>query len=183
MREIDESSVPYHLLEPSLPPSRAALPEHQVGQVPVVFWLDDDHLVPEGTGDSCSVGAADLIRALLAALAEGPSDEARAAGESSAIPPDSGLELVGVERGTVRVDIEPETSLSAERLPVAVGQVVLTVTSAPTVESVVLVSDGEPIQVPLPDGVLTDGPVTAADYAELLPERSRGAEGFGCPRS
>lgn len=40
------------------------------------------------------------------------------------------------------------------------GQVVLTVRSAPTVRSVILMTDGQPVQVPLPQGALTGGPVT-----------------------
>jgi spore germination protein GerM len=122
-----------------------------------------------------------LVERLLAALAAGPSEQGRSAGRSSAIPPDSGLELVGIVDGTAQVDIEPEASLSAERLPVAMGQIVLSVTSVPTIRSVVLVADGEPLQVPLPGGVLTDGAVTADDYADLLPDRFQSPQSFGCP--
>jgi spore germination protein GerM len=181
VREVDDDTVPYHLLEPSLTPARPPLPEEQPGRVPVVFWLDGERLVPEGTGDSCSAAPGELVQRLLSALAAGPSDEARATGESSAIPPDSGLELVGTDGDTAEVDIEPETSISAERLPLAVGQIVLTVTSAPTVDAVVLLSDGESVQVPLPGGALTDGPVTAEDYTPLLPDRYQRSTGLGCP--
>jgi spore germination protein GerM len=146
-----------------------------------VFWLTSDRLVPEATGDSCADRPELVVQQLLGALVAGPSEQARAARRSSAIPPDSGLDLVSIVDGTVQVAIEPETSLSAERLPVAVGQIVLTVTSAPTVRSVVLVADGEPVQVPLPGGVLTDGPVTGDDYSDLLPDRFRTPRSFGCP--
>ena len=56
----------------------------------------------------------------------------------------------------------------------------LTLTSAPTISSVVLVSDGARVQVPLLDGVLTEEPVTAADYAGLLPDRFGGPGAIGC---
>ena len=81
------------------------------------------------------------------------------------------------------MDIDDGTSISAERLPAAIGQVVLTLSSAPGIESVVLVSDGQPVQVPLPGGALTDQPVTGDDYAELLPDRFRGSGRPGCPPS
>ena len=180
---VDDDTVPYQLLESGTPSARSSVPGRDPGPVPVVFWMTGDRLVPEATGDSCAERPEVLVERLLGALAAGPSDDARAAGKSSAIPSDAGLDLVGMSDGSVEVEIEPETSLSAERLPVAVGQVVLTITSAPTVRSVVLVSDGSPVQVPLPGGVLTNGPVTADDYADLLPDRFATPASFGCPRS
>ena len=147
----------------------------------MVFWVDGDRIVPEATGDSCDVPPDVLVEALLGALAAGPSDDARADGRSSAIPPDAGLDLIRIEGSSADVDIEPMTSLSAERLPVAVGQVVLTATSTGAIQSVRLVSHGESVQVPLPGGALTVGPVTAEDYAALLPNRFAGPASFGCP--
>jgi len=75
------------------------------------------------------------------------------------------------------------SSLSAERLPVAVGQVVLSVASAPTVRGVALQTYGRPVQVPLPGGSLTDGPVTATDYVDLLSPRWRQPGAFGCSKA
>jgi hypothetical protein len=182
VRTIDDASVPYRLLE-SDPPSPGPLqPEGDPGPVPVVFWVTGDHrVVPEATGASCDAPVEVLVDRLLNTLASGPSEGARADGRSSAVPADVGLEAVGIVAGTVEVDIELDTSISAEQLPVAVGQLVLTVLSAPTVQSVVVVSGGEPIQVPLPGGALTDGPVTAEDYKDLLPDRLQASGGYGCP--
>ena len=122
----------------------------------------------------------ELAERLLNALEEGPSDDVRGTGGSSALPSDPQLGLVAVSGATAEVDLEPETSLSAERLPVAIGQVVLTLTSAPGVDAVVFVTDGGEVQVPLPGGVLTDEPVGAADYADLLPARLRSPGAVGC---
>jgi hypothetical protein len=180
VQRVDDDDVPYRLLDPATPTAGSTTHEPEPGRVPVVFWLVDDLLQPEATGESCAERPEVLVERLLETVSLGPSDDARAAGKSSAIPPESGLDLVGLDNGTAEVDIERETSLSAERLPVAVGQVVLTITSAPTVQSVSLVSDGEPVQVPLPGGVLTTGPVTAADYADLLADWYD-AESIGCP--
>jgi spore germination protein GerM len=121
------------------------------------------------------------VERLLGYLTAGPTDGARAAGRSTALPPESRLSLVGLTAGTAEVEVDPETGISADRLPVAIGQVVLTVTSAPGVSAVALVSDGAPVQVPLPGGALTGEPVTAQDYASLLPDRYRGQE-LGCPQ-
>jgi spore germination protein GerM len=178
---IDEDAVPYRLLESGPPSESASATQSEPAKAPVVFWVARDRLVPEATEDVCAERPEALVERLLSTLAAGPPEDERAAGRSSALPPDSGLELVGFKSGTVEVDIEQETSLSAERLPFAVGQVVLTVTSAPTVRSVILTTDGEPVQVPLPQGALTDGPVTARDYAALLPDRFTAPGAFGCP--
>lgn len=180
VRRIDDDAVPYRLLE-SGGPSAGTVPTGDPGAVPVVFWLVGDRLVPSATGDSCTEAPGQLVPRLLEALVNGPPAEARAEGRSSAIPADSGLGVLGSVDGTVHVEIEPETSLSAERLPVAVGQVVLTITSAPSVRSVVLVSNGAPLQVPLPGGALTEGPVTGDDYADLLPDRFKTPGSLGCP--
>ncbi|GAA1520552.1 hypothetical protein GCM10009788_25530 [Nocardioides humi] len=175
--------MPYRLLEPGTPAAGSSSPAAEPGHVPLVFWLDAERLRPEAARASCADPPEEVVERLLSELSTGPSEEARAAGASSAIPPDSALDLVGVAGGLVTVDIETDTSLSAERLPVAIGQVVLTVASAPTVRSVALVSGGEPIQVPLPGGALTDGPVIARDYEDLLPVRYRESwigRGLGC---
>jgi hypothetical protein len=181
VRTVDDASVPYRLLESDPPSTGPMQSEGDPGPVPVVFWVTGDRVVPEATGASCDAPVEVLVDRLLNTLASGPSEGARADGKSSAVPADVVLDAVGIVDGTVEVDIELETSISAERLPVAVGQLVLTVLSAPTVQSVVLVSGGKPIQVPLPGGALTDDPVTAEDYEDLLPDRLLASGGYGCP--
>ncbi len=54
-----------------------------------------------------------------------------------------------------------------EQSPLAVAQIVLTATSVPAVERVVLTRQGEPLEAQLPDGGLTTAPLAAQDYAEL----------------
>ena len=58
--------------------------------------------------------------------------------------------------------------IAADQLPLALGQVVLTLTSVPGIERVQLVSGGEPVEMALPGGRLGAEPVTADDYAELV---------------
>lgn len=181
VRTVDDASVPYRLLASGAPSTAPPQPDEEPGQVPVVFWVSGHRVTPQAAGETCDEPPEALLESLLDELAAGPSEDQRAVGRSSAIPPDAGLDLVGIADQTAEVDIEPMTSLSAERLPVAVAQVVLTLTSTRVVRSVDLVSHGEPIQVPLPGGVLTEGPMTAEDYTELLPDRLADSASFGCP--
>jgi spore germination protein GerM len=172
-RSVEDDDVPYRLLD------RGALSpgtphDDQLSSVPLVFWLvDDEVLVPAAASVSCDGQPDRIVADLLDELASGPAGDARAAGRATAIPPESGLELVEIRDATAEVEVDPESEVSADRLPVAIGQIVLTVTSAPGVDAVALVSAGESVQVPLPGGALTPGPVTPLDYASLVADRLR----------
>jgi spore germination protein GerM len=181
VQRVDDDAVPYRLLDPDTPTAASSDPNDRPGPTPLVFWLDGEHLAPETTDEPCTGSTRDLAERLLGALAAGPSDEVRAAGRSSAIPPDSGLELVTIDDEVAEVEIEPEASLSAERLPIAVGEIVLTLTSVPGIRGVTILSGGEPVQTPLPGGALTDGPVTDEDYADFLPEHHAATGPQACP--
>lgn len=183
VRTVDEGDVPYRLLEPESPTVSAEPDAGVPVRAPAVFWVDGERLLPTATGDACTEEPDMLAERLVDTLVAGPSEDARSRGRSSAVAAEFGLEVAGIDGETVTIDIEPHASLSAEQLPVAIGQIVLTVTTIPSVRSVVLTSDGDPLQVPLPDGALTEDPVTAQDYGELLPDRLRGPAAVGCPRS
>ena len=123
----------------------------------------------------------------LALLAAAPDDAARRVAGRRPFSSFSELELVDVFDDVAHVEFDPATSLTADRLPLAMGQLVLTVTSAPGIEAVQVRAVGDTIEVPLPGGALTDRPVTADDYAIFLPERfpGTGRQGLstdiGCP--
>ena len=187
----DDASVPYNLLAP---PSQGregstagqALPRG----VPVVFWLRrDDKLTPAPVDTTCDDPADQVVEDLLAALTASPTPEERRAGWASAVPPSARLALVSLEDGLAVVDFDPVALGDAERLPLAVGQLVLSVSSAPGVDALRLVTSRETIDVPLPDGALADRPVTADDYVRLLPRRLVAGTGparaltseVGCP--
>ncbi len=187
VRTVDAAAVPYSLLDPE-----ALSRPGQIGPVPVgtpvVFWLvHDDRLAPTAVPVSCTDPVDDVVSQQLALLAAAPDEVARAAGRSSTIPSSSQLELVDVADGVVRIDFDPASALTADRLPLAMGQLVLTVTSAPGIEAVQVTAAGDTVEVPLPGGALTDRPVTAGDYSILLPERflSSGRRSLstdiGCP--
>jgi spore germination protein GerM len=187
VRAVDATAVPYNLLDPEAQSRPGQIGPVPVG-TPVVFWLvHDDRLAPTAVPVSCSDPVDDVLSQQLALLAAAPDEVARAAGRSSTIPSSSQLELVDVADGVATVEFDPATSLTADRLPLAMGQLVLTVTSAPGIEAVQVSAAGDTVEVPLPDGALTERPVSANDYAILLPERFLGSgrrglsTDIGCP--
>lgn len=172
---VEDASVPYGLLAPSEPDPE---PPEQVSTVPrdapVVFWLRrDERLVPAAAAISCREAPARAVSDLLDTLTDSPSSAERESGLASAIPPAVSLTLVQVRDGVAEIELDPLAIGDAERLPLAVGQVVLSVTSAPGVDAVSLVTSGQPVDVPLPGGALVSGTATADDYADLVPLRLR----------
>jgi hypothetical protein len=189
---VDDASVPYHLLAPETTSPGQSRADEPVDSSPLVFWLrDGDILVPEAIDASCSEQPEALAEQVLDELATGPSDEARADGRATALPPESGLNLVGIQDGTAQVELNPQPEISADRLPVAIGQIVLSLASTTAVGSVAFTSNEEPVPVPLPGGALTSAPVTPADYDSLRAGRHRDSTtpgsastpGLGCPLS
>ena len=180
-----DTPVPYELLENAPGAEDATTTGSPLRSVPVVLWLrGDDVLVPAPVVASCQDPAADVVETTLRTLAAAPTTEERDAGLASALPPSSRLRLVSISDGLARVDVDLIDLGDPERLPFAVGQLVLSVTSAPDVDALELVASGRPVEAPLPGGALAEGPVTADDYAELL----RGGEDspevppdLGCP--
>jgi spore germination protein GerM len=188
-RPVDPASVPYRLLddEPWSQPGQTEGPLPT--DAPVVFWLTaDDMLAPASSDASCTDPTEQVVANLLSVLTASPEDGARAAGRSSAVPQSSRLVLLGVADGVAVVGLEASTSLAADRLPLAVGQLVLTVTSAPGIDAVRVSTAGDLVEVPLPGGALTSRPVTRDDYAALVPRRylargrpDRVSDEIGCP--
>lgn len=162
-RPID--SVPYDLTAPAASSSSSSSPALSRG--PHVFLLRDEVLRP-----ASPVSPASDVRSsaalTLEALVEGPSDQDRRAGLSTALGPEVRLSLTDIVDGRATVEIRVgEQALGASRLPLAIGQIVLTLTSVTGVDEVVLTADGSRIAAPLPGGALTDRPLRARDYVAL----------------
>lgn len=170
-RTIATDDVPYRLLDPAPTSSPSPSSTHDIKTTPQVYFVNQDNEL-EPHVQPLKVAAVDeVVEALLAALAAGPAPADRKRGLATALGPGAALKLIEVRRGTARVAITPGgRPPDAERLPLAVGQVVLTVTSAEGVDRVVFVHDGDPVAVPLPGGEQTSEPVTAQNYASLLSE-------------
>lgn len=182
VKDIDESQVPYNLLtDPAgSPPST---PSHPMRSHPALHWVDGDKLVVIPSSVSCRPADRQLLDELLAELVQGPGEEARDDGLSTAITPDTVLTVRDVDSGTVVLDLIAPSQISADRLPLAIGQIVLTVASAGDVDSVVLTNEGDPVEVPLPGGALTSDSLSAEDYAALVRTRGETRNGSVLPRS
>ena len=160
------TAVPYDLMSPAT--SATSAPTVDTATTPQVYLVRDDVLVPVQASRALDIDVTTTVATTLARLAEGPSREERDRGLSTALGPDVGIALDRLDGTTAVIDVRAgDQAPTASRLPLAVGQLVLTVLSVPGVESVLLTSEGEPIQAPLPGGALTDRPLVAGDYAPL----------------
>jgi hypothetical protein len=183
-RRVDDEDVPYRLLAPAGESSEPTSPAG--GRPPsgaLAFWVDaDDQLVPSEASTSCDEPTEVQVGHLLDVLSSGPTDEVRAEGWSSAWVPPADLSLEAIEGATAVIAVDATTRTSADRLPLAIGQVALSVTTATDV-SAVLFTDGEgdPLAVPLPGGAFTDAPVRPTDYVRLAGGGGGGGRWAGCP--
>ena len=171
---IPASDVPYGLASPA-PTSPAQTAPDPVVEPSRVYLVDAaDVLVPRPR-EVAGATPGERLGALLDALAAGPTAEERDRQLSTALPPEVRLSVVELTGGTATVDItgapEAPAGQASRR---AVAQVVLSATSVPGIEAVVLTWDGERVEAPLPSGELTAEPLTRADYA---------AEGLPAPPS
>ena len=134
----------------------------------VAFVVGDDSL--KLTRRPVAPGPAQQqVTQLLAALAAGPDDAEHAQGLSTALPSDATLRLTGLDHGEAAVEINGGAKdADPRRLPLSVAQVVLTVTSHPEVHAVRILSNGQPVEAPLPNGDIVHRALTARDYASLV---------------
>ncbi len=159
-------SVPYDLLSPSR--TAVPAPTTSAARGPYVVMLQDERLVAAGRVEGGGLPA-DAVARALAQLVAGPTEQDRAAGRATALGSDFRASLTTLVGARATVDIRAgQLPTGPGRLPLAVGQLVLTVTSVPEITEVVLTSEGTTIDAPLPGGVLTDRPLTAEDYRDLL---------------
>lgn len=159
--------VPGDLLAPA--PSTTANPTAPAVEGPFIYLVDgDQRLVPVEAGAPTDEPG-DSAAIVLIRLSKGPDESERGAGLSTALGPEASLRLTTVAGGRAVVEVQSGTPApAAARLPLAVGQVVLSLTSISGIDSVTLTSDGVPIDAPLPTGVLTSHALTAADYESLV---------------
>ena len=162
----DITNVPYALLEPET--DGATSPTGPVSSRPNVYFVHGQDVVPVNGPETDPTDTAEAVRSVLEWLSSGPSDAQRDAGLTTALGPDTSVRLSALEGTLARIDLAAGDQVPAPaRVPLAVAQVVLTVTSVPGVDSVLLSRDGTPVELPLPGGALTDQPVTARDYLSL----------------
>ncbi|MFP5347688.1 MAG: GerMN domain-containing protein [Actinomycetes bacterium] len=166
---IPSTEVPYGLLAPA-PSDQATSPaEGQQMTSPRLFLVDqEDRLVPVPTMVDAG-STASVVSQVLDQLDDGPTERDRNEGLSSALGPGASLSLLQVRRTTALVELSvPTREPVPGRLPLAVGQVVLSLTSVEGIDAVQFRQDGHAVEVALPGGARTSAAVTAADYAALV---------------
>ena len=179
-RRIDARAVPYGLLDAAHAEATAG-PTTDAGELgPQVYLLDGDQRLVAVPVTARGIGTLEVFSDLLDRLAQGPTEAQRAQGLATAFGPNVDIRLLGIVDGTARIDVRSaEKEPPANRLPLAIGQVVLTATSLPEILRVQVLTDGRPAEVPLPGGALTSVPLVRQDYAALV----AGAVAAGAPPS
>jgi spore germination protein GerM len=160
--------LPYGLGSTAPTTSAAPTTEPSAESPHVYFVGPQDTLVARSRGVAGET-LARRLGALMASLQSGPSEDDVLLQLGTALGPGITLHVTGVVDGTATVDITGTGDLPAGRgSRLASGQIVLTATSMPGVDSVVLTRNGDPVEALLPNGEVTDAPLTAGDYAILL---------------
>ncbi len=112
-----------------------------------------------------------IARAAMEALLAGPTAAERGWGLSSEVP--AGTRLLGltIDGGTARVDLSGDFEAGGGTLSMTMrlAQVVYTLTQFPTVERVVLLMDGEVVDVFGGEGIMLDEPQVRSHYEYVLP--------------
>lgn len=129
-----------------------------------LYFVRDDRLVLVHRRLDMSPTVAQHLEHLLA----GPNEAERAEGLATALF--GAVTVAGIRRTGTRAEVDvPSVAEGAGRSDevFAFGQIVCTLTARPEVDAVSFLRDGAPLGVPRADGSLSQGPLTAADYAEL----------------
>ncbi|MDN5767389.1 MAG: GerMN domain-containing protein [Humibacillus sp.] len=167
-RSIDPTDVPYHLLgSASAAPSTTQRGARTT--TPRVYLMTGAERLVAVEAPLPPSDVKHVLEQLLSQLAQGPNEAQRSAGLGTALGPGVTLTVNDVTDRTavVQLDLGAQDP-AADKLPLAIGQIVLTATSVRGVDRVQLVrQDGQPIEVPLPGGALTVQPLEAKDYAPL----------------
>ena len=170
-RTIASGEVPYGLLDPKQPSTADGGATATTGSGPRAYFLTTEQLlvpVPVATAGAPGSGEVAALSALLQRLSAGPDEGERARGLASALGPDVALGVEDLREGVARIAVGGVgDNLAADRLPLAIAQVVLTATSTPGVQAVQLVREGQVLEVPLPGGQRTAEPLRADDYGSL----------------
>jgi spore germination protein GerM len=139
-------------------------PSGAVGADPVgLCFVDDGALVEVGRPLAQPVSLIQLVRALAAPPSRSVRPLRTAVGDRL-------VRDVRLRAGVAQVDLRSSIDdVGGDEQLLAVSQIVCTLTSRPGVGLVSFSLDGEPVDVPRPDGSLASGAVSRDDYEEVLP--------------
>ena len=167
---IPVDSEPRAVVPPHGPAEALASPAPDASRsgpiVETLYLVMDGAIVSVDRGTTTEATAQSVVTDLLA----GPTEAEATAGYTSAVPAGTVINGVRVENGLAVVDLGPGLE-NAVRQDLAFGQIVCTLDARSDVNGVTFVHDGQPIGVPGGDGVVTKGPLTTADYEDLLKSR------------
>lgn len=167
---VPAADVPYGLLDgPSPSPTPSASPG-----IPLtagsIYLVDTQQKLVAVDVQVPQAPIVPLLQTLLNRLAIGPSDRERSRGLVTDLGPGSTILLRSVVNGVANIELQnPNQDPGPAKLPVAIGQIVLTACSVVGVDKVVFVRDGTavPVQGP-PAGNLTPDPLVASAYVDVL---------------
>jgi hypothetical protein len=167
--EVPQAEVPYGLLESATTsPSPTASPGGALSAA-TMYLADAQQQLVAVPVQIPSGPAAPMLQSLLDRLAVGPSERERARGLVTDLGPGSTIVVRNLSAGTADLELQSTNQdPSPSKLPIAVGQIVLTATSIVGIDRVVFVRDGTVLPVPGPDGSRTVDPLTSASYTSLL---------------
>lgn len=167
-QRIPASDVPYGLASPA-PLSAAPLSTAPAADHPRVYLVNARDLLVARGRDVPGGALERRLRELLDDLAVGPSRQEYEEQLSTALRPEVRLAVESIKDGVATIEIAgAEGGQSTGESRRAVAQIVLTATSLPGIDAVLVSAGGEVIEAPLPSGELTSRPLTATDYAALL---------------
>ncbi len=155
-------------LDPSVAPFQAYVPEaapEPQGDRPVALFLVRADRLQRTERRIETPAPSRVLRQLL----EGPTSQELAAGLTTAIPATVTLEGLSMSSDIAVVSLAglQQEQIRTDQLT-AFAQIVATLDDLPGIEGVRFRSGGADLEVPRGDSSLTDGPLKAADYAELL---------------
>ncbi|MEO8830576.1 GerMN domain-containing protein [Lapillicoccus sp.] len=167
---VPTGDVPYGLLDgtPTSSPTPSTTPGVPVA-TSTIYLVDSQQLLVAVPVQQTQSSLNPLLQTLLNRLALGPGDRERSRKLATDLSPGSAIVLRSMSSGTATIEIQSTSQdPSAAKLPIAIGQVVLTATSVVGVDRVLFVQNGAPARVPGPTGPQTSDALAASDYTSLL---------------
>ena len=167
--QVPPAEVPYGLLDSTASATPTATPGVLLA-AGTIYLADPQQQLVAVPVQIPDAQALPMLQTLLNRLAVGPSDRERARGLVTDLAPGATIVVRSISDGTANIELQSAgQDPSPSKLPIAVGQIVLTATSIVGIDRVVFARDGAAVAVPGPSGGgLTADPLVASDYETLL---------------
>ena len=169
---IEPSELPDSLHPSSTTTTAVSLEAHDGSGYTDVYCIRENQLVPEPIGFASTPS----LERVVSILERGPGSADRTVPERSAVSQGEVIAALARDGERVTVELGPAfAEVAGADQVLALGQIVITLTSVPGVGSVALRQEGEPLDVPLPDGTLVRRPVVRDDYSSLIAPAEAGS--------